>query len=165
MKQLATTLTDLNALTKQEEGDLRPAYETFAADIPKTQAAADLTLKRVAFMEGEGQSYFDGWQTNIAGIANPSLQKQAQKRLDAAKKNYANVIEAMKDASEKFKPFLSDLGDVQKVLSNDVTSGGVKSVRSTVSDANWQNKNVTKAINNALEEMRKMEKALSSTAD
>ncbi len=164
-KQLATTMTDLNALTKQQEGDLRPAYETFAADITNTEAAAVLTQKRVEFMQGEGQGYFDDWQTNITGIANQSVQKQAQKRLDAAKNNYTEVIDSLKEASDKFKPFLSDLNDIQKVLATDITAGGVKSVKSSVSDANWYYKSVNKAINKALEGMGNMEKSLSSTAD
>jgi septal ring factor EnvC (AmiA/AmiB activator) len=163
--QLAATLNSLNALTKQKTGDLRPAYETFTADIPKTEAAAVLTQKRVAFMEGDGAKYFDDWQATVAGMSNESLRKKAQKRLDAAKKSYAKVNDAMKEASEKFKPFLSDLSDIQKALANDITADGVDAAKSTVSDANWRYKFVNGSINDALKEMKKMEKSLSTSAE
>jgi hypothetical protein len=51
------------------------------------------------------------------------------------------------------------------VLSNDLTASGVKGLRSTVRDANWRFRAVNDTINNALDEMRKMETSLSSKAE
>ena len=45
-EQLKITLGTLNALAKQKEGDLRPAYNTFSAEVPKTESAAAWTLTR-----------------------------------------------------------------------------------------------------------------------
>jgi hypothetical protein len=164
-EQLKSTLNALNALTKQKEGDLRPAYNAFAVEIPRTESAADWTRTRVKWMESDGQQYFKNWQNTIDGIANESLRKKAQKRLNSARKSYDKVSVSLKDGAEKFRPFLSNLADVQKGLSADVTAGGVKAVKGTVSDANWSYKGVNKAINDALSEMAKMEKALSTEAN
>ena len=163
-EQLKSTLNALNGLTKQKEGDLRPAYNAFAAEIPKTESAADWTRMRVRWMESDGQQYFKNWQKTIDGIANESLRKKAQKRLNSARKSYDKVSVSLKDGAEKFRPFLSNLADVQKGLSADVTAGGVKAIKGTVSDANWSYKGVNNAINDALSEMAKMEKALSTEA-
>lgn len=162
--QLAATLAALTALTKQEKGDLRPAYQAFTAEIPKTEAAANWTRVRASWMQGDGLQYFTGWQKNIDGINNPSLKKQAQKRLDSVKKSYGKVLASFKEAGEKFKPFQANLADIQKALANDVTASGVKALRGTVSDANWSYKAVNRSINDALEEMKKMEASLSSEA-
>lgn len=162
--QLSATLATLTALTKQEKGDLRPAYKAFTAEIPQTEAAAGWTRVRIAWMKGDGLQYFEGWQKNINSINNESLRKKSQKRLDAVKKSYGKVIASLEVAAEKFKPFLADLGDVQKALANDVTPAGVKALRGTVSDANFQYKAVNRAINDALDEMKKMEASLSSEA-
>ena len=113
-------------------------------------------------MQGDGQRYFEGWQADINSISNESLRKKAQKRLNSVKKSYDKVAVEMKDAAEKFQPFLSDLKDVQKMLSNDVTPGGVKAIKGTVRSANWNYKSVNASINDAVSEMTKMEKALSS---
>jgi hypothetical protein len=162
--QLKTTLDALNALTKQKEGDLRPAFNTFTAQIPKTEAGATWTRTRVTWMASDGQKYFEGWQKTINAIANDSLRKKAQKRLDAVRKSYDKVGVSLKAAGEAFRPFLSDLSDVQKILSNDLTANGVKAIKSTVSDANWRYKSVSKEINDALKEMQKMEKDLAPQA-
>jgi hypothetical protein len=162
--QLKSTLGVLNALTAQKKGDLRPAYTAFCTELPKTEAAAGLTRTRVQWMAGDGRKYFQDWQKTIDGIANESLRKKAQKRMDAVKKSYDKVEASLVQAGEKFRPFLSDLTDIQKFLATDVTAGGVKAIKSTVSSANWNLQFVDKSTKDALKEMDKMQKALSSEA-
>ena len=163
-EQLKATLGALNALTAQKKGDLRPAYDAFCAEMPKTEAAAAMTRTRIQWMAGDGRKYFKNWQKTIDGIANESLRKKAQKRMDAVKKSYDKVETSLVQAGEKFRPFLSDLTDIQKSLATDVTAGGVKAIKSTVSSANWNLQYVDKAAKAALKEMDKMQKALSSEA-
>jgi septal ring factor EnvC (AmiA/AmiB activator) len=115
-------------------------------------------------MAADGQQYFKNWQKTIDGIANEGLRKKSQKRLDDVRKSYGKVEASLVAAAEKFKPFLSDLNDVRKALANDVTAGGVKAIKSTVSSANWNFTGVNKAMNDALKEMQKMEGLLSSQA-
>ena len=162
--QLKATLEALNGLTKQKTGDLRPAYNTYCSEVAKTEAAAGWTRTRGQWMATDGRKYFQDWQSTVNGIANESLRKKAQKRLDAVKVSYGKMEASLKLAGEKFRPFLSDLGDIQKALATDVTAGGVKAIKSTVSSANWNHQYVDKAIKAALKEMDKMEKALSPEA-
>ena len=163
-EQLKITLGTLNALSKQKEGDLRPAYNTFSAEVPKTESAAAWTLTRSKWMSSDGRKYFQDWQKTVSSIANESLRKKAQKRLDTVKLSYDKVEASLVQAGEKFKPFLSDLTDIQKALATDVTAGGVKAIRSTVKSANWNHQFVNNSVNAALKEMARMEKALSSEA-
>ena len=163
-EQLKATLAAINALTKQKKGDLRPAYNAYCAEVSKTEAAAGWTKTRVQWMAGDGRKYFQDWQTTVAGIANESLRKKAQKRLNSVQTSYDKVEASLQLAGDKFMPFLSDLGDVQKALASDVTAGGVKALKSTVRSANWNHQYVDSAITSALKEMQKMEKALSSQA-
>jgi len=163
-EQLKATLSALNALTKQTKGDLRPAYDAFCSEIGKTESASTWTRTRVKWMGSDGRAYFQDWQRTVDGISNDSLKKKAQKRLDSTRKSYDKVEVSLQEASEKFRPFLSDLGDIKKALATDVTAGGVKSIRSTVSTANWDHKYVDQAVNSALKEMDKMQKSLSSEA-
>jgi Protein of unknown function (DUF2959) len=162
--QLKATLGAINGLTTQKSGDLRPAYDTYCSEVTKTEAAAGWTRTRIQWLAGDGRKYFEDWQNTISGIANESLRKKAQKRMDTVRKDYDKVEASLAQAGEKFRPFLSDLVDIQKALATDVTAGGVKAIKSTVSSANWNLKSVDKAIKSALKDMDKMEKALSSEA-
>jgi hypothetical protein len=160
--QLQRTVDALKALTAQKKGDLKQTYDLFAAEVKQTQAAADYTAARAKSMESASKDYFGTWQTEVSGIANESLRKKAQKRLDSVRSSYDKVIASLRTSADKFKPFLADLGDVQKALANDVTPGGVKAIRGVASDAEFKMKGVRRTIADALEELEKMEKALSS---
>lgn len=162
--QLKSTLASINALTAQKEGNLRRTYDTYCSEVTKTAEAARLTGARAAWMASDGRTYFKDWQQTVNGIANESLRKKAQKRLDAVTENYNQVEVSLQEASARFKPFLSDLADIQKALATDVTAGGVKAIKGTVRSANWNHQYVDKAIKAALKKMDKMEKALSSQA-
>lgn len=162
--QLKATLQAINALTKQTQGDLRPVYNAYCSEVTKTEAAAGWTGTRVKWMASDGRKYFQDWQGTVNTIANESLRKKAQKRLNAVKANYDKVETALQQASDKFKPFLSDLGDIQKALAADITPGGVKAIKSTVRSANWNHQYVDKAVKTAMKEMEKMEKALGTEA-
>jgi len=163
-EQLKATLDAINALTKQTKGDLRPAYTTYCAEVVKTGSAAELTRTRVIWMGGDGRKYFQDWQATVEGISNESLRKKAQKRLDNVRASYDKVETSLQAAGDKFKPFLSDLADIQKSLAADITAGGVKAIRSTVKSANWNHQFVNRSVNTALDEMTKMEKSLSAEA-
>jgi len=162
--QLKSTLSALNTLTKQKTGDLRPAYTAYSSEVAKTDSAAALTRTRVQWMASDGRKYFQDWQNTVNGVANISLRKKAQKRLDAVRTSYDKVEASLRLAGEKFKPFLSDLADIQKALATDVTAGGVKALKSTVRSANWDYQFVNDAVKSALKDLDKMEKALSSEA-
>ncbi len=162
--QLKATLEAINALTAQKEGDLRPVYATYCSEVSKTGEAARLTATRAQWMASDGRTYFQDWQSTVNSIANDSLRKKSQKRLDAVRANYDKVEISLQQASERFRPFLSDLADIQKALATDVTAGGVKAIKGTVKSANWNHQYVDKAIKSAIKEMDKMEKALSSEA-
>ncbi len=163
-EQLKATVSALNALTSQKKGDLRPAYDAFCAEVAKTESAATTTAARVRWMDGDGKEYFKDWQSTITSIANESLRKKSQKRLETVRAGFDEVKTELKQASEKFKPFLSDLSDIQKTLAADVTAAGVKGVRSTVRSANTDHESVHDAINSALKEMDKLVKQLSREA-
>jgi hypothetical protein len=163
-EQLKATLSGLNGLTEQKKGDLRPAFNTFATEVTNTMAAAATTAARAKWMDEDGQTYFKEWQNTITSVANESLRKKAQKRLEEVRGDFDEVKAQLKEASAKFKPFLSDLSDIQKTVAMDVTANGVKSVRGTVKSANWNHQSVNKAINAAIKELDRMEKALSSEA-
>ncbi len=162
--QLQATVNSLDALVKQTEGDMKPTYNAFVADVAKTQADSDKTSKRAGTMEADAQSHFSTWQKEIDGIANEKLRKKAQTRLAAVQKSYGKATAELSAASTSFAPFLSDLADVKKILANDLTPGGVKAIKGTVSKAKFDLQAVRSHLFDAIKELDGMQKSLTTTA-
>ena len=161
--QLQTAIGALTALTTQKQGDLKPAYDAYVAEVAKTHADAGKTTSRAAAMQSASKDYFGAWQQDVAGINNASLRQTAQKRLDTARRNYDKVIASLQEAGKRFKPLLSDLDDVQKMLANDITPAGVKSVRGVANDARRDGDRVRATITDALDNLQSLAMALSTT--
>lgn len=162
--ELQATVNSIDALTKQKSGDMKPTFDTFVAQIGKTQTAADTTKKRIEKMVAEADTHFGTWQKEVDSIFNPDLKKKAQKRLQSVQKDYNEVVTDMKQAGSRFSSLLSDLNDIQKTLVHDLNPDGVKSVKSSVSSAQWNLKSARGAINDAIEGLAKIEKSLGTTA-
>jgi phage-related protein len=162
LNQLQTTLDALTALTKQKTGDLQPTFETYTANVKKTHTVAEQTAARIPAMKNASKEYFEVWKAQLGEINNESLRKKAFRRMEAVQKNYDDVIKSLQDASEKFKPFLSNLDDVQKMLAIDITPGGVKAIRDVADNANWNMRKVRSSLNDAIKELGDMAKSLST---
>jgi hypothetical protein len=67
-------------------------------------------------------------------------------------------------AGGKFSPFLSDLADIEKILANDLTAGGIKSVKDTVASAKFNLGNVRRYVNSAMKSLDAMSARLKPDA-
>jgi malate synthase len=162
--QLQATVDALAALAKQKEGTLKPAYDTFVAEVGRAHAKATATTARAAKMESEAKAHFGAWQKELDSISSDSLRKKGQKRLDAVQKSYSKVAGSLGRAGTSFNPYLSDLDDIRKILANDLTPGGIRAIRNTVGSAKFNLKIVRGHLADAIEELDRMQKSLSSTA-
>jgi len=158
--QLQTTMDALSALVRQKQGDLKPAYDAFCAEVAKTQAAASWTQKTAQEMATNSAVYFSDWAKELNGVVNESLRKKGLKRMKAVQEDYNDAAAALDKAGQKFAPLLSDLSDIQKILAQDLTEGGVKSLRGTVSSAEFNLRTLRRSINSAVEELAAVSKAL-----
>jgi hypothetical protein len=125
----------LNTLTAQETGDLRPTYEQFAAAVAETEESAKVTAARAGTLRDNITTFFAGWQNELGRINNPSVKSSAEKRLANVQKRYSNLAGSMAAVAERFKPLMGDLTDIKIALSNDLTAGGVKSVKGMANTA------------------------------
>lgn len=163
--QLAATMSSLNALHNAPAGtDLRPLYQDYVANVDKTKAAAETTHKRAEQMQGSSANYFGSWKSDNDAISNADIRKNSTKRLASVEKSYGNAVVSLQAAGAKFKPFLSDLTDIQTALSNDLTPKGLKSSDKIFKHANKTHADVQKEIGKAMGELQKTQLDLNPVA-
>jgi hypothetical protein len=125
----------LNTLTAQETGDLRPNYQQYVAALTATEESAKSTAAEAAKLRDNMTTFFAGWQNELGRINNPGVKSNAEKRFNNVQKNYSALAGNMAAVAEQFRPLLSDLTDIKVALSNDLTSGGVKSIKGMANGA------------------------------
>lgn len=161
--QIDATLRALNDLVNQTSGDLRPNFKQFANDIPRNQAAADRVMRRADKMKAKGSEYFKKWETEIAQIHNIDIRNLSAERRSRALENYQRVTVEMQAAKESYRAFMSDLLDIQKYLSNDLTRAGVDSIAPTVRKANDHAGSVKERLDAAINQLDQVARELSAS--
>jgi Protein of unknown function (DUF2959) len=161
--QLQATVKSLSDLAHQEKGDLKPAFDAFAANLDATEKSGKVAAERATAMGAAAKDYFATWQTDINAISNPELKARAVKRMTTAQKNYDQLTEAGRSVAEQFKPLLSDLRDIKATLASDLTPDGIKAIKSTANRASRRMESLHSETNDLLNVISDIRKSLSSS--
>jgi hypothetical protein len=163
--QIDQTLGSLGELMNASPERLRPAFSKYSKDVDRLRADAVQTKKRFHSMKTKKDDYIAVWGREQGHVSDPELRQLGDARRSQLRANLDRVIESLTVASEAFDPFLNNLGDVQKVLGNDLTPAGQSLVANTAvaQGANEKGARVAQSIDVALVALSNMAGQMSST--
>ena len=163
--QIDQTLTSLGGLMNAGPERLRPSFSKYSKDVDSLRADAVQTTKRFQSMKTKRNDYLVAWGKEQGNVSDPELRKLGDARRSEVRENLDRMIESLTVANETFDPFLSNLGDIQKVLGNDLTPAGqsVVSITKVAQGANEKGARVAQSIDIALVALSNVAGQLSST--
>jgi outer membrane murein-binding lipoprotein Lpp len=160
--QLDETVTSLNNLVSSPQPDLRPQYQQFAANVDTVEATSKSIAADRQAMGEKGKDYLAAWDQQIAQIQNPDIKAVAQGRRDQVTQQLVTVKKSYVVACDAFKPFLSDMKDVQSYLSVDLTTAGLTAVQPQVAKANRDVIPLKASLNQLAADFKTLATAMSS---
>ncbi len=138
--QLEATGASLTELTKSGQSDVKKAFELYSDNVSKIEKLEKDFTKHAEEMKVRGADYFDEWQKDGDKYANPKIQALSEQRRAELGGIYGRIAENSAGMDEAFKAYVSDVKEIQKYLSNDLTAMGVESItpisRKAVTDGN-----------------------------
>ena len=160
--KIDNTLNALNDLVGKPQDDLRPAFKAFSDQLAALKSSAeDLDTARDN-MAANGDAFFAQWDAQLAQIQNEDIKARSQARKDEVAQKLLTIKRNYAEADIAFKPFLSDLQDVQKYLSLDLTPGGVASIKDTVAKATQAAGPLKDSLNTVASDFKALGLAMSS---
>lgn len=123
------TVKALGQVAVTANTDPRPAFEKFIKSLANLESTSAKAKQRGEDMKAKGKAYFSSWEKELEQIKNPEIRALAtdQKvKLQAAFDSIRTVSAPLK---EQFDPWMSDLQDLQKYLSSDLTVSGVDAAK------------------------------------
>ena len=114
-------------------------------------------------MQKAGETYFSGRAETIKAITDPALQSQAQERLTANQKEFAGVMESLRDAGAALEPFRKQLADQITFLGSDLTPSAITSLKPQAEKLNAQGGEIFSKTDSALATADAYFKALRAT--
>jgi predicted nucleic acid-binding Zn-ribbon protein len=157
--QIEATSAALTKLASADATGLRPSFDAFSAELAKLETQVSVVKSRADAMKAQGQQYFTAWKENLMNVKNPDIRATNEKREAEANKAFSDISESMQQARDSFKPFFSDLQDIQKSLANDLTVSGVTALSTQIKKTTGEAGPVKDKLNEVVSDVDSLAKA------
>jgi Protein of unknown function (DUF2959) len=154
--QVTSTTAGLDALKKaaRDGAPLQGPYADFVAKYKALDNGMNTLREQSVASRASTEAYFQTRQQAIDAIQNKDIKAPAIDRLSTDKSRYNKVLAAADQAQQKLQPFMSDLKDINTLLSVEMTAASVKSLSDTTSrlgrDAAGSVADAINDVNNAI---------------
>lgn len=136
-EQARATLDALNQMIARP-GDIAAQYGQFTKALASLDSHAKRVRDAAASMQKSGAAYLDQWNEQLAQISNEDIRKRSEKRQADVAKSLENLQSDYQKLADSFKPFMSDLRDIESVLKTDLTGAGLDSIKKIASKVTKQ---------------------------
>jgi len=162
--QLNATLASLNNLVERPQADLRPQYKQFSDNVDDLGSLAKNVKDSVTAMRENGKEFFDQWSKELAGIQNEDIRNRSAARQKEVSDALMDVKRSYAETEIAFKPFMSDLRDIQKYLGTDLTPAGVASMKDVAAKANTTGATLKTSVDKLTADFKSLGLAMSAVA-
>jgi len=147
--QVQKTVDAYNLLVTQPSKDMKGDYKKLMKSMDvMNEKVADARAK-VDAMHVTSSTYFSGRGETIKNIQDPALQKQAQDRLAANQKDFAGVLDALRESGKALEPFRKQLADQITYLGSDLNPSATASLKPEAEKLNAQGAEVFGKVDQA----------------
>lgn len=112
-----------------ERTDLQNKYDAISDEYEAaSESAADVT-ERINAIEDVAEALFDEWQDELAQYSSRDLKAKSQRKLTGTKRQYEQLMRAMRRAESKMAPVLSALKDQVLFLKHNLNAQAISSLK------------------------------------
>jgi hypothetical protein len=114
-------------------------------------------------MKSQGKDYFARWDKESAQIQNEDIRTRSETRRNEVASRFDRISEQYDETRTAFRPFMSDLRDVQKFLSTDLTTDGLAAIKDSAAKATQDAVPVKEALGRLSDEFKSLGLSMSPT--
>lgn len=124
--QIDTTNAALDELVKPNQPDMKKAYDVYTENVNKMEKLGKQLDTHTEKMSTRGNKYFAEWESSYT---NPEIRELSERRRIEMREGYAKIAEASIGVKGALKSYLTDIREIQKFVSNDLTPQGIESIK------------------------------------
>jgi len=147
------TMAALGKIVAEASSDPRKAFKEFDKSVPRIDSAASSARKRAEDMKERGADYFKKWEKDLAEVNDPDIRKLAEERKAKLQAAFGNIRTTLEPAKEQFNSWLSNLKDLQKYLSQDLTITGIDAAKDLINKSRQDGAAVQQTLDKVIGEL------------
>ena len=152
-KSIDATMKSLGDIATTANTNPRKAFEQFSKDVANLESTAAKIRKRGQDMKEQGAAYFKTWEQQMAQVSNPEIRALAEQRKAKLQESFDSIRKFTEPLKAQFDPWISNLKDLQKYLSNDLTIAGVEAAKPLFVKTQGEGLEVQKSMDGLLAEL------------
>jgi hypothetical protein len=128
--QITLYLTDM-----QLGRELESNYSKFRKELARLEKTADSVRSRRAAMVTRTEAHAEKWKADMANLSSEAAKEQTAQRMDTYRQSVSTVAQTMDQVKDSYEGYVSDLKDIDLILSNDLSTQGVNAISGTINQA------------------------------
>ncbi len=126
--QIDITAASLDSLILPGQTSLKKPFDTYSDNLARLDSEGKKVLKRTDELKERSKEYFEEWEKQGDAFTNPEIRELSAERRTKLAEIYARVPAAGHGIKGTYHAYLTDLKEIQKYLSNDLTPKGVEAI-------------------------------------
>jgi hypothetical protein len=124
--QIDVTAASLDSLVSPGQPDLKKSFDKYSKNVEQLDSEGKKVIKRTEQMKASSTEYFAEWKKEGDAFTNPEIRELSAERRIKLAELYARVPAAGDGIKGTYHSYLTDLKEIQKYLSNDLTPKGIE---------------------------------------
>ena len=126
--QIDVTAASLDSLVSAGQPDLKKSFDSYSKNLTHLESEGKKVIKRTEEMKARNNEYFAEWEKQGESFTNPEIRELSAERRIKLAEIYARVPAAGAGINRTYQTYLTDLKEIQKYLSTDLTRNGVDAI-------------------------------------
>jgi hypothetical protein len=126
--QIDVTAASLEALLRSDKSDLKKPFNKYADELEKLEHEGKKVSKRLDEMKTHSKEYFAEWEKQGDKFTNAEIRNLSDQRRSRLAETYAQVPAAGLGIKGAYNEYLTELKEIRKYLSNDLTPQGIEGI-------------------------------------
>lgn len=126
--QIDVTAASLDSLVTPGNPNLKKSFNSYSDNLAKLDSEGKRVLKRLDEMKSRSNEYFAEWEKQGDTFTNPDIRALSEERRIKLAGIYAQVPASASGIKGTYQEYLTDLKEIQKFLSTDLTPKGIEGI-------------------------------------
>jgi hypothetical protein len=145
-RQIEATLAALKDLVEAPGADLKPQFRRFSKSLDRLIDSAEETDKTGKRVELKNAKYFEAWEKETTDIHYGIIRERSEARRAEVTNQLHAVNLRYQELQAVVWPLITYFNDIRAALSVDLTTAGLESVKSIVSNADQNARKVQSSL-------------------
>ena len=151
-EQFESALEKFSSVLQFDGGDLEDKYDQLKIAYGRSSARAQAVRDRIDSVEDVASDLFDEWETELSEYSSDSLRRSSAQKLKQTRRQYSQLIGAMKRAEGKMDPVLTAFNDQVLFLKHNLNARAIASLQTELISVESEVNALIKDMNASIKE-------------